>query len=273
MGAELGRSQQVARGLNPLAPVFVPRSPAKQAVNKQSTDSSPPSDFRGFGQLPDAVKRLCTCFPLLSHILPMKGSFTTCAASQVLATILSCLEQPKDVLACAVASRHIRAVAEHAPLRLRICSVSKLHEEVSMLPQILQAITRHFKGKHALNCCCEATLAVTLRVGCSVYFVSAGVHRLDLSNTMVDDTDISRLMSQCTNIRELKLAGCRKLTSVGTTLFGSTSGVSSLFQHVNDRQLHSSTYICPFHRIAGIFPCSKLMGRVRSEHLQFQLLD
>lgn len=51
-----------------------------------------------------------------------------------------------------------------------------------------------------------------------------GVHTLDLSNTMVDDTDINHLMSQCTSIRVLKLAGCRKLTSVSVALFTSVSG-------------------------------------------------
>lgn len=59
---------------------------------------------------------------------------------------------------------------------------------------------------------------------------------LDLSNTLVDDADISHLMSQCTNIRVLKLAGCRKLTSVSATLFRSTSGnllhrEAAAFQH------------------------------------------
>ena len=57
-----------------------------------------------------------------------------------------------------------------------------------------------------------------------VYVIFAGLHTLDLSNTMVDDAAISHVMSQCTNIRVLKLAGCRKLTSVTPILFGSTSG-------------------------------------------------
>lgn len=109
----------------------------------------------------------------------------------------------------------MRDLAEHAPLEL---CISKLGEEVSALPLILQSITRQFKGKHAqcvyLLCC----------ILFSVYATFIGVHTLDLSNTMVDDTDISHLMSQCSNIRVLKLAGCRKLTSVSVAMFKSNSG-------------------------------------------------
>ena len=65
------------------------------------------------------------------------------------------------------------------------------------------------------------------------HVICAGVHTLDLSNTMVDDTDISHVMSQCSNIRVLKLAGCRKLTSVSLTLFGSTTGTFKLTQFCN----------------------------------------
>ncbi|KAL3150449.1 hypothetical protein ABBQ32_000280 [Trebouxia sp. C0010 RCD-2024] len=172
MVAELGWCRTVKNGLNPLAPAFIPSS-VKQAAGKQSRDTSPPSDDRGFGQLPDAV----------------------------LATVLSCLEDPKDVLACAFASRHIRDIAKHAPLRLCVCPLSKLCQDVAILPQLLQAITRHFTG----------------------------VHTLDLSNTLVDDADISHLMRQCTAIQVLKLAGCRKLTSVSTILCGPTSGLRLQF--------------------------------------------
>lgn len=59
MVAELGWCRTVKSGLNPLAPAFVPVS-VKQAAGKQSQDTSPPNDDRGFGQLPDAVRRLCT---------------------------------------------------------------------------------------------------------------------------------------------------------------------------------------------------------------------
>lgn len=67
--------------------------------------------------------------------------------------------------------------------------------------------------------------AATLLAQFSVLTVFAGVHTLDLSNTLVDDADISHLMRQCTAIQVLKLAGCRKLTSVSTILCGPTSGM------------------------------------------------
>ena len=135
----------VKRGLNPLAPVFIPGSSARQAVSKQPNDSCPPTDNRGFGQLPDAVS--VSLLLLLST--QTETGLTFSAAPQVLATVLSCLEQPKDVLACAAASCHMKDIAEHAPLKLCILAAPKLGEEVSKLPLILQSITRHLKGKHA----------------------------------------------------------------------------------------------------------------------------
>lgn len=62
------------------------------------------------------------------------------------------------------------------------------------------------------------------------YVIFAGLHTLDLSNTMVDDAAISHVMSQSTNIRVLKLSGCRKLTSVSSILYGSTSGTFTSIQ-------------------------------------------
>lgn len=146
MVAEPGWYRTVKSGLNPLAPVFIPGS-VKQNVGKPSRDSSPSSDDRGFGQLPDAVKRLDTCLQSSATFCQGRAAgWTFCGAPQVLATVLSCLEDPKDVLACATACRHIRDIAEHAPLKLSVCSVSKSRQEVSILAQILQAIIRHFKG-------------------------------------------------------------------------------------------------------------------------------
>lgn len=156
MVAELGRSPMVKSGLNPLAAEFIPGSSARQAVHKHSSDSSPPSDNKGFGQLPDEVSLFWTCLPQQAVCQDRAGS-TFCAALQVLATVLSCLEQPRDVLACAAASSHIRDIAEHAPLELCICLVPKACAEVLRLQQILQTITRHFKGKFAQGFfCCTA---------------------------------------------------------------------------------------------------------------------
>ena len=70
---------------------------------------------------------------------------------QVLATVLSWLEQPKDVFACARASKHLQGIAAYAPLRLHICQAEstarpKLVEDVTVVRQTLQGVCRHFKG-------------------------------------------------------------------------------------------------------------------------------
>ncbi|KAL0034492.1 hypothetical protein WJX79_005379 [Trebouxia sp. C0005] len=51
-----------------------------------------------------------------------------------------------------------------------------------------------------------------------------GVHLLDLSNTLVDDADISIAIEECPELQVLKLAGCRKLTSVGEALLAPDTG-------------------------------------------------
>ena len=137
-----GRFCVAPSGLNPLAPVFTPK--AQQRVNGTSVNMYPWGGAEGFGQLPDEVQS--------SDGLPCKGPEWQAADSatntiQVLATVLSCLDQPQDVFACALASRHMKAIAEHAPVRLRVCSVPKIRENADVLPQLLQAVTVHFKGK------------------------------------------------------------------------------------------------------------------------------
>lgn len=52
----------------------------------------------------------------------------------------------------------------------------------------------------------------------------AGVQMLDLSNTLVDDADISIAVEECPELQVLKLAGCRKLTSVGEALLAPDTG-------------------------------------------------
>ena len=48
---------------------------------------------------------------------------------------------------------------------------------------------------------------------------------LDLSNTLVDDHDISEAVEECQELRVLKLAGCRKLTSVSEALLAPDAGI------------------------------------------------
>ena len=50
---------------------------------------------------------------------------------------------------------------------------------------------------------------------------------LDLSNTWVDDADISQLVEECPELRVLKLAGCRKLAAVSETLLTPDTGTAS----------------------------------------------
>ena len=50
---------------------------------------------------------------------------------------------------------------------------------------------------------------------------------LDLSNTWVDDADISQLVEECSELRVLKLAGCRKLAAVSETLLTPDTGTAS----------------------------------------------
>ena len=74
-----------------------------------------------------------------------------CLVIQVLATVLSWLEQPKDVFACARASKHLQGIAAYAPLRLHICQAEstarpKHVEDVTLVRQTLQGVCRHFKG-------------------------------------------------------------------------------------------------------------------------------
>ena len=52
----------------------------------------------------------------------------------------------------------------------------------------------------------------------------AGVQMLDLSNTLVDDADISIAVEECPELQVLKLAGCRKLTSIGEALLAPDTG-------------------------------------------------
>jgi len=68
-----------------------------------------------------------------------------------LATVLSWLEQPKDVFACARASKHLQGIATYAPLRLHICQAEstarpKHAEDVTLVRQTLQGVCRLFKG-------------------------------------------------------------------------------------------------------------------------------
>lgn len=51
-----------------------------------------------------------------------------------------------------------------------------------------------------------------------------GVQALDLSNTLVDDVDIIRVLQQLPNLRILNLGGCRKLTSIGLDVIESVAG-------------------------------------------------
>lgn len=51
-----------------------------------------------------------------------------------------------------------------------------------------------------------------------------GVQMLDLSYTLVDDADISIAVEECSELRVLNLAGCRKLTSVGEALLAPDTG-------------------------------------------------
>lgn len=158
-------------GLNPLAPVFVPHSCRRASDEANALGSG--LQCEAFGQLPD----------------------------EVLATVLSWLEQPKDVFACARASKHLQDIAAYAPLRLHICQAEstarpKHVEDVTLVRQTLQGVCRHFKG----------------------------VQMLDLSNTLVDDADISIAVEECPELQVLKLAGCRKLTSVGEALLAPDTG-------------------------------------------------
>ena len=73
VSAELRHSSTVRSGLNPLAAEFIPGSSARQAVHKHSSDSSPPSDNKGFGQLPDAVSLLWACLNPLRNQFAKKG--------------------------------------------------------------------------------------------------------------------------------------------------------------------------------------------------------
>ena len=57
----------------------------------------------------------------------------------------------------------------------------------------------------------------------------AGVQMLDLSNTWVDDADISKLVEECPELRSLKLVGCRKLAAVSETLLTPDTGVAGIF--------------------------------------------
>ena len=52
----------------------------------------------------------------------------------------------------------------------------------------------------------------------------AGVQALDLSNTMVDDVDVIRVLRELPDLRLLNLAGCRKLTSTGLDVIEPTTG-------------------------------------------------
>ena len=56
-----------------------------------------------------------------------------------------------------------------------------------------------------------------------------GVQMLDLSNTWVDDADISKLVEECPELRSLKLAGCRKLAAVSETLLTPDTGMTGRF--------------------------------------------
>ena len=72
---------------------------------------------------------------------------------QVLAAVFSHLEQLKDVLACAMASRHLQTIVGYAPLRLHICeeefselSASDLAFATNNLRLALKTVCKHFKG-------------------------------------------------------------------------------------------------------------------------------
>ena len=183
------------------------------------------------------VKDLVSC--LTRYVVgPLMVTFTgsiqatdadvICLVIQVLATVLSWLEQPKDVFACARAAKHLQGIAAYAPLRLHICQAEstarpKHVEDVALVRQTLQGVCRHFKGRcsalfvaHAISSYQSSSLDHSA--------ATAGVQMLDLSNTLVDDADISIAVEECPELQVLKLAGCRKLTSVGEALLAPDTG-------------------------------------------------
>ncbi len=137
----------LSSGLNPLAPVFVPKAYSGATVPASTTGAGTQIDARGFGQLPNEVRNGLWCVCSLSA-----GSAEVSAwQMQVLATVLSYLEDPKHVFACAAASRHLRDIAAYAPLRLHICQAvntaqPKHKEDVSLVRRTLQGVCREFKG-------------------------------------------------------------------------------------------------------------------------------
>ena len=66
---------------------------------------------------------------------------------------------------------------------------------------------------------------------------------LDLSNTMVEDADIAQLMGQCHNLQTLKLAGCRKLMSVGAALLQPESGSFTLLCASHSRAMSRASHM------------------------------
>ena len=59
---------------------------------------------------------------------------------------------------------------------------------------------------------------------CSTCYTHAGVQALDLSNTMIDDVDVIRVLKELPNLQLLNIAGCRKLTSTGLDVIEPTVG-------------------------------------------------
>lgn len=168
----VGRSSK----LNPLAPAFVPKAYQQLPAQASTLCTVAQADARGFGQLPD----------------------------EVLAAVFSHLGQLKDVLACAMASRHLQTIVGYAPLRLHICE-----EEFSELSASDLAFATN-------------NLRLALKTVCKRF---KGIQMLDLSNTWVDDADISQLVEECPELRVVKLAGCRKLAAVSETLLTPDTGV------------------------------------------------
>ena len=89
--------------------------------------------------------------------------------------------------------------------------------------QTLQGVYRQFKGE-----CCLMSIR-QCSIGWQIIFSThstglTGVQTLDLSNTLVDDADISIAIEECPELRVLNLAGCRKLTSVGEALLAPDTG-------------------------------------------------
>ena len=75
---------------------------------------------------------------------------------------------------------------------------------------------------------------------------------LDLSNTLVDDADISIAVEECSELQVLKLAGCRKLSSVGEALLAPDTGEQ------NSKGLMAATWTSMLCSLAALYHCTSL---------------